>query len=452
MVMASSFVAGAQDNEARPKDSGHIKFHPWQKNIIIPPHSDHVLEKGQWPSTSDNQLPVLKRALRIFKHSIRPTILTKGLPAKKQLSRTAYLDGSRGFAALLLYVHHHKLWVRESDGDSEIFENKFGYKGRHHLPTFPLMRLIFCGGHFAVPIFFVVSACALSVTPLSLIHAGECDKLGDSFASSIFRRWMRLWMPVCITTFIYMALCHYPGFYTDDFVFDTGGNLFFPFNGHLWTIPVELTGSGAVYLVLIACSRFTPKARLGCMPGLIYYFIYVADGCFHAIFIAGVLLTDLDRLALTDQLPRVLARLEPYKELIYLHLLVVGCYLGGAVHRVRGTAAGAHQALLREPALPVPGPGLLCAVGWTRIRHETGIPMWVDAWPMSRAGPLGLEWAFLVPHLILLPVTLWMAEICTRFIDTPSVQVWADAVPELSERCIAAMGDGSIAAVLGIAA
>ncbi|PBP26810.1 acyltransferase [Diplocarpon rosae] len=303
---------------------------------------------------------------------------------------------------------------------------KVGTTWRHS----PSSRLVFCGGHFAVPIFFVVSAYALSVKPLSLIHAEEFDKLGDSFASSIFRRWIRLWMPVCITTFIYMTPCHYPGFYTDEyvqqatyreevwewytqlknfsFVFDTGGNLFFPFNGHLWTIPVELKGSVAVYMMLIACSRSTPEARLGCMLGLISYFIYVADGCFYAMFMAGVLLADLDLLTLNHQLPRVLTRLAPYKELIYLHLLVVGCYLGGApthdqdimhlratrgwyylsflkppaalqlqvvlhvlggaVHRVRGTASGVHQALLREPVLPVPGQDLLWPVPGARAR------------------------------------------------------------------------------------
>ncbi|CAL3970009.1 hypothetical protein PZA11_006328 [Diplocarpon coronariae] len=478
----------------------------WQKDkIAISPDSDNLLEKGQWQGVgaTDTQLPLLRRALRIFKDIIRPAILTKGPPAKNQLSRTAYLDGLRGFAALLVYVHHHELWVRETDGDAEIFENGFGYNGRYHLATFPFIRLIFCGGHFAVPIFFVVSAYALSVKPLSLIHAGELNKLSDSFSSSIFRRWMRLWMPVATTTFIYMTLCHYPGFYTDDYVhqatyreevwewytklknfsfmFDTGGNPFFPFNGHLWTIPVEFKGSVAVYMALISFSRFTQTARLACTLALIYYFIYVADGCFYAMFMAGVLLADLDLLALSHRLPRFLARLEPYKELIYVHLLVLGCYLGGApahdqdVMHLRATRGWYYLSFLKPqaafnykwffmfwaalftvsavprlgpirrffesrfcqylgkisfglylvhgPVLCILGDRLYSAVGWVRVRHETGIPLWVNAWPMSHAGPLGLEWAFLVPHLILLPFTLWMAEICTRFIDTPSIKI-----------------------------
>jgi peptidoglycan/LPS O-acetylase OafA/YrhL len=40
---------------------------------------------------------------------------------------------------------------------------------------------------------------------------------------------------------------------------------------------------------------------------------------------------------------------------------------------------------------------------------------------MSREGPLGLQFAFLAPHLIIFPVTLWVAEICTRLFDRPSI-------------------------------
>jgi hypothetical protein len=41
---------------------------------------------------------------------------------------------------------------------------------------------------------------------------------------------------------------------------------------------------------------------------------------------------------------------------------------------------------------------------------------------MSKAGPLGLEPSFLAPHLILLPFTLWVAEVVTKLIDEPSVR------------------------------
>lgn len=42
--------------------------------------------------------------------------------------------------------------------------------------------------------------------------------------------------------------------------------------------------------------------------------------------------------------------------------------------------------------------------------------------PLSKAGPFCMEIAFLVPNLILLPMTLYLAEIVTRVFDEPSVR------------------------------
>jgi hypothetical protein len=50
------------------------------------------------------------------------------------------------------------------------------------------------------------------------------------------------------------------------------------------------------------------------------------------------------------------------------------------------------------------------------------IPQWVDVFPLPKTGPLGLEIAFLAPHLVLLPVTFALAEVVTRAFDEPSVR------------------------------
>lgn len=465
--------------------------------------NDNVLEKGYWQSSKVEPLvPLHIRAFHKFIDIVRPAILTKGPAVKKQLSRTGYLDGLRGFAAFLVYIQHHELWVRETDGDGEIFENGFGHNGRYHFATFPFIRTLFSGGHFAVPVFFVISGYVLSAKPLSLIQSGDYAKFGDNVSSALFRRWLRLWMPVMATTFIYMTLAHYPGFYTDDyfhkatyreeiwewyaqtknfsFMFDTSGNPFFPYNGHVWTIPVEFKGSIAVYISVIAFSRCTRNMRLWCELALIYYFMYISDGGFYAMFMAGQFLSDLDLLAVNNNLPRFFNRLEKYKEIIFYHLLVIGLYLGGVpahnqdINVVRNTRGWYYLSFLKPqaafdykwfymfwaalltvasvprigwlkrffetrfcqylgrisfglylvhgPVLFILGDRIYSAVGWTRVRHLTGMPQWVNAWPMSHAGPLGLEWGFLVPNLILLPVTFWFAEIATRFIDTPSVK------------------------------
>ena len=62
------------------------------------------------------------------------------------------------------------------------------------------------------------------------------------------------------------------------------------------------------------------------------------------------------------------------------------------------------------------------ATGWYRPEHEINTPFLINAFPLSKAGPLGLEISFLAPHIILLPFTLWMAEVATKLVDDPSVK------------------------------
>jgi hypothetical protein len=81
--------------------------------------------------------------------------------------------------------------------------------------------------------------------------------------------------------------------------------------------------------------------------------------------------------------------------------------------------------LVHGPVLWVLGDRLYAAVGWNRMSHPTTCPGWIDRVPLPRVGPLGMEISFLAPHFILLPVTLWLAEVVTRVVDGPSVQLAA---------------------------
>ena len=83
--------------------------------------------------------------------------------------------------------------------------------------------------------------------------------------------------------------------------------------------------------------------------------------------------------------------------------------------------------LVHGPILWTLGDRLYCAVGWYKEAHEEFIPDWVNKFPLSHSGPMGLEPAFLVPHLILLPLTLWAAEIVAKICDEPSARfaAWA---------------------------
>ena len=113
------------------------------------------------------------------------------------------------------------------------------------------VRTFFTGGHFAVTVFFMISGYVLLTKPLMLIHAGEYVKLGNNLVSALFGRWLRLHIPVICTTFLYMTSWHAFGLWTDNepqsnyrdelwkwytefknfgFVFNTGGDPWFPYD------------------------------------------------------------------------------------------------------------------------------------------------------------------------------------------------------------------------------
>lgn len=421
------------------------------------------------------------------------------------LRKTAYLDGLRGFAAFIVYWQHHELWAHEPQ-ENYIIESAFGFEGKYRFASFPGVRLMFNGGHFAVACFFVISGYVLSVKPLSLIQAGEQAKLADNLASQLFRRWLRLYIPLIVTTFLYMLTWHAFGglwingadkqsnmrdemwsWYAElknfSFIFNMGGKPWFTYNFHLWSIPVEMKGSIAIYTSLLALSRSTTKARLWCSAGLVFYFMYICDGWYCSLFIMGMILAELDLLEAKKQLPRLFSRLSPYKNFIYYHFLVIAIYLGGVPSKttdikdlqqnrgwyylslLKPQAAFDYKwfylffaatflisatpripwlkrffethfcqylgrvsyalYLVHGPVLWTLGDRIYTAVGWPGANAAgqlENIPWWVNRLPLPKTGPLGLEIGFLLPHIILLPVTFWCAEMVTRYVDEPAVK------------------------------
>ena len=458
---------------------------------------------GYWEETTPElRLSATCRATRWLLDMTRSAFKMGG--HRKQLRRTAYLDGLRGFAALLVYWHHHQLWAHAANHSSTIMEDAWGYEGNYRFATMHGIRNFFTGGHYSVTIFFVISGYVLSTKPLALIQAGEYGKLGDNLGSALFRRYLRLYLPVIATAFIYMTSWHVFGYWTTvehksnyadelwnwytefknfGFIFSTSGDPWFTYNFHVWSIPVEFKGSIVVYTAVLAFSRCTRNARLLCEVGLVWYFLYVSDAWYCALFTSGMLLSDLDLLAISHDLPRFFSKMKPFRELIFYNLMVISLYFGGVPsvnadeERLRASpgwyllsffkpqavfdykwfylfwaATFAVAAIPRIPWLKaffetrfnqylgrisyalylVHGPILwtigdriYSAVGWAHDPQLLGFPNWVDRFPLSKAGPLGLEIAFLAPHLILLPLTLWFAEIVTRLIDVPSVKLAA---------------------------
>jgi hypothetical protein len=246
---------------------------------------------------------------------------------------------------------------------------------------------------------------------------------------------------------------------------------------------LEFKGSIIIYTAISALSRCTRNARLWSEVTLILYFLYVVDGWYGALFMGGMLLSDLDLLAVDDDEPRFLAKLEGFKELIFFHLFLVAMYLGGVpscespdgnrqllasspgwkwLFKLKPQAVwdakwfyltwAAFLTVASIPRLPwlkrffetrfcqylgrisfalylvhgiviyVLGDRLYAAVGFKKNGHKN-IPQWVDIFPLSMAGPMGLELAFWAVQLINLPVTFYVAEVVTKLFDEPSVKL-----------------------------
>jgi peptidoglycan/LPS O-acetylase OafA/YrhL len=277
----------------------------------------------------------------------------------------------------------------------------------------------------------------------------------------------------------------YAEFKNFSYVFNTGGDPWFSYNTHVWTIPLEYKGSLVIFTSLLAFSRMARIARLWCEFGLILYFLYVADGWSCALFSSGMLLCDLDQLSERNELPLVFRLLENYKELIFYNLFFLGIFLGGVpsfsndmkefkkspgwylLSSLKPQAVYNYKAfylfwaatfivpsipriswlkeffelrfnqylgrisyalyLVHGPILLILGDRVYSSVGWVREAHKIAIPHWINLFPLPKFGPLGMEFAFLVPHLVLLPFTFWVAEVVTKVVDEPTVKFarWA---------------------------
>ncbi len=277
----------------------------------------------------------------------------------------------------------------------------------------------------------------------------------------------------------------YVEFKNFSFVFKEG-HPWMGYNAHLWSIPLEMRGSVIVYTAVLALSRATTRARLLCELGLAVYFLYIVDGYYGALFAMGMLQCDLDMLArnpAADYFPDLLRWLGQHKTALCYYLLLASMFLAGVpshspdLEKLRASpgwywmsflkpqavydpkwfyllfaanflvaATPPHrlaQALLRDALLPVPRPHLLLPLPRARAHplHPRRPPLLrrrlVPAVAQGPRAPLGLDgfsspcrgrgpsaWSCpsSFPHIILLPLTIWVAEIVTRTVDEPSVR------------------------------
>ena len=205
-----------------------------------------------------------------------------------KLYPTSYLDGLRGVAAFIVYIDHSAVtWF-------ELLRRGYGSTPENeYLIQLPIIRL-FYSGRASVAVFFVISGFVLSYKPLKQIRATQLASLLDTLASSVFRRGLRLYIPIAVGTFASMLMAHAQLYhelpesstealppvienFSDQFKhwLDHMIGISWPFqavypntpygppyNGHLWTIPIEYFGSMVVYAMVLGFSRCRTWVRL----------------------------------------------------------------------------------------------------------------------------------------------------------------------------------------------
>ncbi|KAF1925620.1 uncharacterized protein M421DRAFT_423458 [Didymella exigua CBS 183.55] len=245
------------------------------------------------------------------------------------LSNTAWLDGVRGFAALIVAINHIT--------SSEI---GFRFQGFHAQPVdvntsvlqLPPFRIIF-GMKAMVPLFFVVSGYCLSIQFIRRLRNSPEDisSFFDALSGAVFRRGIRLFVPF-LTMAVSSQILLYLGAYdwkwwSDDglvaLVEDSQGNpIRAPIRKHarflyeylgtvmsalnhgfgsrpivglnpaLWTIPAEFRGSLLIYLCFVGLARVKHTIRLWILVSIA--FVLLAEGMWELwTFIGGLLIAEL---------------------------------------------------------------------------------------------------------------------------------------------------------------
>ncbi|KAH9845292.1 Acyltransferase family [Teratosphaeria destructans] len=301
------------------------------KTMLTRPHLDNMRAISDRPQVYSRWTP------RVSDEEVHPKKVDDfaeragSKSAGKHTHRTAYLDGLRGFAALLVYILHNEVWARADMRERGALEGAWGLSNYYAFTSFPGIRILFSGGHAAVPIFFVISGYVLANKPLLKLQQGNVTSLAESLCSALFRRWLRLYIPVMVCTLLWATSWHvfgissslggsrrpektlldeiwmwYCDFKNFSFLFNDGYDN--AYNANMWTIPLEFRGSIVVWSSILALAQCSTTKRLLCELGLAWYFMYVVDAWYCSLFLAGALLCDIDLLTLNGQLPPVLAR------------------------------------------------------------------------------------------------------------------------------------------------
>lgn len=329
-----------------------------------------------------------------------------------QQPKTAWVDGLRGWAALLVCIFHLTMWTHEGINYCYGAALPSGDNARNNSPAaWPVVRTLWTGGHFSVALFFTLSGYVLPRRPLATLHAGRRADFSEALRSSVVRRPFRLFIPVVLSTLGVTVVSYATGIPTSAmrredslplqlvaWARETARYLYFPqgeyhvANQHTWSLLVEMRGSVFLFGWLFALSGMRHTARVLVTLGLIWYLVAAVPAAQMATFFAGMVTAEIDMVASGsarvrlpwDGLVQALGRHALVRTLVSHAALVGALYLAA---EPSGSAAG-----------PSRGEVLGGCHGWMTL--EWLIP---DAYPRGGDDPSWLWfWLFWAAWIFLL--------------------------------------------------
>ncbi|CAK1362713.1 uncharacterized protein RHO25_007033 [Cercospora beticola] len=269
-----------------------------------------------------NHLSQLPQALvpEFFQSS--PPSATTG---HKRRSDTAWLDGLRGVAALMVVLQHEQAMVY------------MGHAFCYHWPeqtspaSWPILRLAFSGGSFAVVVFFVISGYVVPRRLLRLLQEHRQAEFIEALNSAVIRRHGRLLMPAMLSALFILLFYwitgidpNWSGGFADNFFAELWGwvkdcfqvlNYFTAFasyyNRVTWTIIIELKGSVMVFGWLFAIHSLRAQWRILLTLGLSVALVLFSSYAFYAAFFIGMMMSEIDLLHDSGEIDKIWLPWDP---------------------------------------------------------------------------------------------------------------------------------------------
>jgi peptidoglycan/LPS O-acetylase OafA/YrhL len=272
-----------------------------------------------------------------------------------KVSSTAWLDGMRGYASFFVSLYHLR------NGFTDNVHKGWGLNGQNHsLLELPFIRLLFSGPAMVV-VFFLVSGYSLSWGSFRDLQVGNVERCLDRIRSSVFRRFLRLYLPLIASSFV-VLICICLGLYDKsikedartgyrepmpkifpnavdqilDWVRNTlsfiniwaGGenrHLYYP---HSWSIPVEFKCSILLYVVLVGIAKFRILPRVVILCLCMIYCVWT-DFYHMWTFFLGATLAQLNTYRVVEHgwvggFPPEMSR---RKTILRIGVFIVGVYL-----------------------------------------------------------------------------------------------------------------------------